>query len=116
MLFEPPCLFNRLGTMALERAGIPWRMAATSPSLAGLWAAVDAGFGVTVRTQAVAPAHLHRRVAVRHLPALPSVRLALLAAAAEPVAAALRLRDILRTTLADGLARLNRSNTRSRHS
>ncbi len=37
---------------ALEKARIPWRLAFTSPSLSGVWAAVAAGLGVTVRTRA----------------------------------------------------------------
>ncbi len=51
VLFEPPCTFRRLALEALDRAGIPWRVAFTSPSLSGLWAAAAAGLGVTVRTE-----------------------------------------------------------------
>ena len=39
------CLFQRCATQALDRAGIAWRIAFTSPSLAGLWAAAAAGLG-----------------------------------------------------------------------
>lgn len=105
VLFEPPCLFNRLGTAALERAGLPWRLAVTSPSLAGLWAAVDAGLGVTVRSAAVVPAHLRRSASLGFLPSLPSVRLALLAATGEPSPAAAELKQILVETLRIGLGR-----------
>ncbi len=49
--FDGPCLFHRAATAALDRAGIPWRVAFTSTSLSGLWAAAAAGLGVTVRTQ-----------------------------------------------------------------
>src|SRR5262249_13238776 len=55
VLFEPPCTFRRLGLEALDRGRVPWRVAFTSPSLSGLWAAVSAGIGVTVRTQLGAP-------------------------------------------------------------
>ena len=34
---EAPCLLRTAATNALDRAGIPWRLAFTSPSLAGLW-------------------------------------------------------------------------------
>jgi DNA-binding transcriptional LysR family regulator len=49
--FNGPCQFLETATAALDRAGIPWRVSFTSPSLAGLWAAASAGLGVTVRTR-----------------------------------------------------------------
>lgn len=49
-LFTAPCRFRNKGTAALDAAGIPWTIALTSPSLYGVWAAVNAGLGVTVRT------------------------------------------------------------------
>ena len=48
--FDRPCLFHSAAAAALDRAGIKWRVAFTSPSLSGLWAAAAAGLGVTVRT------------------------------------------------------------------
>src|SRR5690606_20954768 len=48
--FESPFLFRGCATHALDRAGIAWLAAFTSPSLAGLWAAVAAGLDVAVRT------------------------------------------------------------------
>ncbi|MCQ1849983.1 LysR substrate-binding domain-containing protein [Neorhizobium galegae] len=47
--FDPPCAFRKAAIDALDRGGIPWRHAFASPSLAGLWAAVTAGLGVTPR-------------------------------------------------------------------
>lgn len=104
VLFEPPCLFNRAGTTALDQAGIPWRVAVTSPSLAGLWAAVDAGLGVTVRTEASMPAHLKGIGRVAGLPALPAVRLALFTGEDEPSATTVVLKSILHEVLRKGLA------------
>jgi DNA-binding transcriptional LysR family regulator len=49
-MFEPPCFFRETALSALERAGIAWNMAFTSPSLHGLWAALEAGLGITLRT------------------------------------------------------------------
>jgi DNA-binding transcriptional LysR family regulator len=73
-MLDPPCPLTTLATTKLEKAGIPWRISFTSPNLAGVWAAVDAGIGVTVRT----PAGLPRRLcALAGLPALPSIGLAL---------------------------------------
>ena len=48
-LFSPPCGCQTPGLEALERAGRTWRVAMTSPSLTGLWAAVSAGLGLTTR-------------------------------------------------------------------
>ena len=56
--FEPPCVFRDAAVRALDRAGIPWRITFTSPSLAGLWAAVEAGLGVTPRTRQSVPSRL----------------------------------------------------------
>ena len=50
-LFSPPCGCQTPGLEALERAGRPWRVAMTSPSLTGLWAAVSAGLGLTTRAE-----------------------------------------------------------------
>lgn len=49
-LFTSPCRFRTKGIGELDAAGIPWSIALTSPSLYGVWAAVNAGLGVTVRT------------------------------------------------------------------
>jgi DNA-binding transcriptional LysR family regulator len=55
-LFSPPCGCQTPGLEALERAGRPWRVAMTSPSLTGLWAAVSAGLGLTTRADLGLPA------------------------------------------------------------
>jgi DNA-binding transcriptional LysR family regulator len=55
-LFNPPCGCQTPGLEALESAGRPWRVAMTSPSLTGLWAAVSAGLGLTTRAELGLPA------------------------------------------------------------
>ena len=56
---EAPCFFRQRALAALDKAGLPWRIAFTSPSLLhGLWAAVEAGLGVTLRTAVGLPATL----------------------------------------------------------
>lgn len=45
-LFHAGCLFRQKGLMALEEAGIPYRIAYSSPSMAGVLAAVQAGLAV----------------------------------------------------------------------
>jgi DNA-binding transcriptional LysR family regulator len=98
-VLEAPCSFRSAATSALNAAGIPWRIAFTTPSLSGLWAAVDAGLGVTVRTAESAP----ERLAVIHpsagLPALPMAHLFLSSAERELSPAATRFKTILTDTL-----------------
>lgn len=48
--YDDHCWFRSSATAALDRAGCPWRIALTSPSLAGIWAGVSAGLGITIRT------------------------------------------------------------------
>jgi len=58
VLMGPPCMFRAAGTSALDMADIPWRLSFTSSSLSGLWAAVSAGLGVTIRTPEGIPPNL----------------------------------------------------------
>jgi DNA-binding transcriptional LysR family regulator len=97
-VFDPPCAFRAAATAALDRAAIAWTVAFTSSSLAGLWAAVDAGLGISVRTPAGIPPHL---VALRHgvgLPELPKVVLAMHTAA--PLSPA---GELLKSAMIEGL-------------
>jgi DNA-binding transcriptional LysR family regulator len=103
-VFEQPCFFRTAAIAALDAAGIPWRIVFTSPSLAGLWAAVDAGLGITVRTSISAPAHLVNVGDRLRLPKLPTVKLSLHCAGRGLTPASARLRDILLETLPDELA------------
>jgi DNA-binding transcriptional LysR family regulator len=67
-VYEPPCFFRQRALATLEKGGVPWRIAFTSPSLHGLWAAIEAGLGVTLRTTVGLPATL--RVLSAGLPAV----------------------------------------------
>lgn len=104
VLLEAPCLLRTAATEALDRAGIPWRVAFTSASLSGIWAAVAAGLGVTVRTHIGLPASV-RALAVDEagLPRLGRLRLGLHRADADPTLAAARLGEIILRRL-EGLA------------
>lgn len=78
VLFDAPCVFRDAGLAALDRARRPWRVALTSPSLSGLWAATGAGLGITVRTPIGLPANLRVLDGVGGLPQISeTVRLSL---------------------------------------
>jgi len=58
ILLEPPCFFRSAALQSLERSAIEWRLAVSSPGLAGLWATALAGIGVTVRSELALPPDL----------------------------------------------------------
>lgn len=96
VMLEAPCIMRTAATTALDRARIPWRIAFTSASVAGTWAAVAAGLGVSLRTPAGLPTSV--RALLPHettLPSLGELGLYLHRAEAEPSPAVLRLADIL---------------------
>lgn len=70
VLLGPQCVFRKAAISQLDAAGIPWRVAATSPSLAGLWASAVGGLGITVRSRLALPETLVWR---RHLFSLPAL-------------------------------------------
>jgi len=104
VLFEPPCTFRRLALEALDRAALPWRVAFSSPSLSGLWAAVSAGLGVTVRTELGTPPRI-RTLRDRRLPALPSMAFRVEAAAEAAQGSVAELRATLVEVLHEATAR-----------
>ncbi|WP_434641294.1 LysR substrate-binding domain-containing protein [Klebsiella sp. I138] len=67
LAFEAPCVMRTAAIAALDKAGIPWRIAFTSRSLSGIWAAASAGLGVALRTTMGMPATLQ----VIHATTLP---------------------------------------------
>lgn len=96
VLLDASCLVRSAAIDALDRAGIVWRMAFTSASLAGTWAAVAAGLGVSVRTSLGLPSGLRAYTARdARLPALPTLGLGLYRAKPEPEPAVTHLADIL---------------------
>ncbi|MGX8009289.1 LysR substrate-binding domain-containing protein [Mesorhizobium sp. ORM8.1] len=93
---DAPCLLRTVATETLDRAGIAWRMAFSSPSLGGIWAAVAAGLGLTIRTDIGLPANVRAIVpGTLDLPALPKMALHLHQRDAELDPVAARLAEIL---------------------
>lgn len=96
LALEAPCLMRTAAIAALDRAGMPWRLAFVSPSMAGIWAAVAAGLGIAVRTDIGLPAHLHALDgAAVGLPGLPILGLQLYRATASSTPAIARLAELI---------------------
>jgi DNA-binding transcriptional LysR family regulator len=98
-VFDPPCLFRAAATNALDASGIEWTVSFTSPSLAGLWGALAAGLGITVRTPQGLPPQLTPLHTDAGLPALPSVGLALFGRGEPSSPATTMLLEVLTDTL-----------------
>ncbi|VEC01511.1 HTH-type transcriptional regulator gltC [Cedecea lapagei] len=79
--FDAPCILRHRAIEALDAAGLPWRIAFTSSSLNGLWAAARAGLGITPRTQVGKPVDLP---VIHTLPSLPSLGICLQRSSPEP--------------------------------
>jgi DNA-binding transcriptional LysR family regulator len=72
VLLGPQCAFRKKAIEKLDEASIPWRIAAVSPSLAGLWASAIGGLGITARTSLGLPARLASDRTLLNLPTLGS--------------------------------------------
>ncbi|CAN5173577.1 LysR substrate-binding domain-containing protein [soil metagenome] len=101
---DAPCFFRQRAIEALDRAGRSWTIAVVSPSLGGIWAAVEAGLGVTLRTTAGLPPSL---VPLSDLPApsQPHMTLTLNDGGRTLSPAATRLADIVVGVLQERLDR-----------
>ncbi|WP_181707906.1 LysR substrate-binding domain-containing protein [Chthonobacter rhizosphaerae] len=91
VLAPQPDVYRRRAIAALDAAGLGWRIAFTSPSLAGLQAAVEAGLGITVLPREMVPPSFRRIGAAFGLPELPPTEIVLRHAAPTPSPAAARL-------------------------
>jgi len=98
VMFETPCLMRQRAIEVLDRAAIPWRVVFESRSLGGIWAAVTAGLGLTLRTLMGKPAEL---IADPYplLPDAGSLSVTLLKSDAALSPAGHRLHDIIQRTL-----------------
>ena len=103
VVLGPQCVFRKEAIESLDAAGHPWRIAAVSPSLAGLWALGMAGLGVTVRSALGVPRSLVSHKTLFDLPRLGAFPVTLHAAAGMLSPGVERLRDILRDVVVDYL-------------
>lgn len=77
VLFDHPCLFRQAAIATLDSQDYPWRLSLTTPSLPGVWAAVRAGHGVTVRSRYRLPLGVEDVGSRLDLPHLPPIELRL---------------------------------------
>lgn len=77
ILAPAPDVYRKRALSALDAAGRDWRIVYTSPSLAGLQAAVQAGLGVTVLPTEMIPANMISVSARLQLPKLPDTEIVL---------------------------------------
>jgi len=94
VMFDSPCLFRKCATDALDVAGIAWRVAFVSQSLGGIWAAVNAGLGITVRSAIGVPDSLTSNLSAQ-LPALPSMGIGLIQRQPKPSEVVEQLKQLL---------------------
>jgi DNA-binding transcriptional LysR family regulator len=104
LLMEQPCVFHQAAIDALNRARRPWRIVLTSASVAGVWAAAEAGLGVTVRTDAAPLKTLRHVDRLWKLPRLPLATLRMLTPRAPPTPAVERLRSVMDELVHEHLA------------
>jgi DNA-binding transcriptional LysR family regulator len=98
VLLGPQCAFRKEAIRRLDSAKLPWRIAAVSPSLAGLWAAAMGGLGITARSALGLPAKLIWDKDMFDLPALPVFPVTLHARLGTLSDGVERLRAIIRET------------------
>lgn len=97
LAFSPsPCMHRQVGVVALDGAGLDWRVAFTSPSQQGLRAAVLAGLALTALPQGDLEAGMVVIDGQHGLPALPEAAFTLIWRAASKTAAAEAFGQLLR--------------------
>ncbi len=107
VLFNHPCLFRQAALAVLEKEGIRWRAALTTPSLPGVWAGLRSGLGIAARAEHGVPADMVILGRGEGLPELPEIEVRLLRAPnissyAEALSETLRKETLKRLALKDG--------------
>ncbi|MEM7290243.1 MAG: LysR family transcriptional regulator [Pseudomonadota bacterium] len=78
VLFNHRCLFRQTALAMLDKSGLRWRAALTTPSLAAVWAALRSHFGIGVRVGHNVPNDIVNVSGWTCLPSLPAIELRLL--------------------------------------
>ena len=77
ILSPKPCVYRESAIHALEKAGIKWRLAYTSPSYAGKMAAVKAGLGISIIQETLIPDYL-TKLENKILPSIQQIPISLI--------------------------------------
>jgi DNA-binding transcriptional LysR family regulator len=94
--FERTCQLRKLATDTLDAAGLRWRVVYSCTSLGGIWAAVEAGLGIAIRTEFGIPdSVMALNPSLCGLPDLPPLSLALHRAKRQPSVAVARLHELI---------------------
>ncbi|WP_284617116.1 LysR substrate-binding domain-containing protein [Aquabacterium humicola] len=99
VMLEEPCIYRDDALKALQRAGVRHEIAFTTGSVPAMWAAVQAGTGVTARMDLGAARDVADAGARLGLPALPSTQLSLVRCRPSTVDAVEALAEQVRTSL-----------------
>jgi DNA-binding transcriptional LysR family regulator len=105
VMLGPQCQFRQEAIRKLEDASLPWRIAALSPSLAGVWASARGGLGITVRSAAGLPSDLVCDGSLFGLPPLASFPITLHVRPGAVSAGVARLQEIVREVVVAKLPR-----------
>ena len=106
VVLNAPCLMRAAAIEALDYAHRRWRIAFTSPSLAGTWAAVKTGWGISVRTSLGLPSELQVLDSDgTDLPSLPSLGLAIYSNISKGNEAGERLAALIKERIVTALVR-----------
>ncbi len=105
-VFPTPCRFRAKANAELDAAGIPWEISLTSSSLYGIWAALQAKLGVTLRTAQGLTPELDIVDGKFGLPILGHVDVSLTLNGQTPTQAVASLVELLRRSLQVRIAEL----------
>lgn len=105
VMFGPQCAFRQEAIKKLDEIGRGWRIAAVSPSLAGLWAAASAGLGITARSRLGIPTHLASDEQLLDLPRLDPFPVTLHTRSKVRNECVARLRDMVSNAAVEAIAR-----------
>jgi DNA-binding transcriptional LysR family regulator len=108
----PQCIFRRSVIKHLDEREMPYRIAANSPSLDGLWAALLGGLGVTARTALNLPDGLIASASLYGLPELGQLPVTLQRSAHSDSKAMDRMAELLSQSLKLALASHSHRKTR----
>jgi len=100
---SPICYFRQAAIDALNDAGIRWQIGFSSLSVHGVWAAVEAGLGITLRTATSVPKQLAVIKSRSGLPRLGKVDLFLHDGGREPSKPVSRFKETLLESLREHL-------------